>query len=65
MIVTRLRIPLEQEEFSALVKISVDELRSPVDQARHIIRKELERRGLLNAKAMIDQAHPTQAQENR
>ncbi len=47
MIVTRLRLPLEQAEYSALLKAAGDELRNPVDQVRFILRSELERRGLL------------------
>jgi hypothetical protein len=49
MIVTRLKLPLEQAEYTALLKIAGDELRNPIDQARFILRQELERRGLLKA----------------
>lgn len=48
MIYTRLKIPLEEAEYSALVKASMSELRNPIDQARFILRSELERRGLLD-----------------
>jgi hypothetical protein len=47
MNITRLKVPLEQVEYSALLKISGDELRNPIDQARFILRQEFERRGLL------------------
>lgn len=47
MIVTRLKLPLEQAEYSALLRIAGIELRNPTDQARFILRQELERRGLL------------------
>jgi hypothetical protein len=47
MIVTRLKLPLEQAEYAALLKVAGDELRNPIDQARFILRKELERRGFL------------------
>jgi hypothetical protein len=47
MIITRLKLPLEQVEYSALLKAAGDELRNPVDQVRFILRNELERRGLL------------------
>lgn len=47
MIVTRLKLPLEQAEYTALLKVAGDELRNPIDQARFILRQELERRGLL------------------
>lgn len=46
--VTRLKIPLIQAEYSALLKIALAELRDPVEQAHFILRQELERQGLLN-----------------
>jgi len=49
MIVTRLKLPLEQTEYTALLKMAGDELRNPIDQARFILRQELTRRGLLQA----------------
>jgi len=45
--ITRLKLSLEQAEYLALVKIAENELRNPIDQARFILRQELERRGLL------------------
>ena len=45
--VTRLRVVLEQAEYSALLKAALDELRNPSDEARFILRNELVRRGLL------------------
>ena len=45
--VTRLKITLEQNEYSALLRIARLELRNPSDQARHIIRLDLDSRGLL------------------
>jgi hypothetical protein len=48
VIVTRLKIPLTQDELFALAMLAELELRGPVDEARFIIRKELERRGLLS-----------------
>jgi len=48
--VVRLKLTLEQPEYSALLKVATEELRNPVDQARFIIRMELERRGLIPAK---------------
>ena len=47
MIVNRLKLSLEQAEYAALLKMAGDELRTPIDQARFILRQELERRGLL------------------
>ena len=45
--VNRIKLTLEQAEYSALLKVAGDELRNPTDQARFILRQELERRGLL------------------
>jgi hypothetical protein len=45
---TRVRLSLEEEEFSALMKLATAELRNPSDQARHIVRLELQRIGLLD-----------------
>jgi len=45
--VKRLRIVLGQSEYSALLKIAVEELRNPEDQAHFIIRKQLQSRGVL------------------
>jgi hypothetical protein len=47
MIVTRLKLPLEEAEYTALLRAAGKELRNPVDQVRFILRQELERRGLL------------------
>jgi len=44
---TRITIPLEQRERSALMKLARAELRTPRAQARHILRLELARLGLL------------------
>ena len=46
---TRITIPLEQRERAALMQLAEAELRTPRDQARHILRCELERIGLLSA----------------
>jgi hypothetical protein len=45
--INRLQIILEQPEYSALIKLSGQELRSPADQVVIIIRNELIRLGLL------------------
>jgi hypothetical protein len=66
MIVTRLKLPLEQAEYTALLKIAGNELRNPVDQARFILRQELERRGLLKAEHVTTAAaeDPQQSRED-
>lgn len=45
--INRLRIILEQPEYSALIKLSGQEVRNPSDQIVVIVRNELIRRGLL------------------
>ncbi len=42
-----LRVFLTPAEYTALLKVSQEELRAPADQARHILRLELIRRGAL------------------
>ncbi len=42
-----IKITLEQVEYSALGRMAINELRAIPEEARFIIRKELERRGLL------------------
>lgn len=43
----RLKILLEQPEYSALIHLAEKELRTPADQARLIVRLDLIQRGLL------------------
>lgn len=45
--VERLKLTLEQSEYAALLKLVLAEVRNPADQARHILRQELARCGLL------------------
>lgn len=45
--INRLRIILEQPEYSALIKLSGQEVRNPSDQVVVIVRNELIRLGLL------------------
>ena len=40
----RIEITLPQQEYSALLDISIDDLRIPADEIRFILRKEIERR---------------------
>jgi len=47
--VSRVKLALEQSEYTALLKMAMSELRGPADQARHIVRQELMRRGYLSA----------------
>jgi hypothetical protein len=48
--VIRLKLTLEQDEYSALLESALADLRNPSDQARFILRQELEKRGLLISK---------------
>ncbi len=43
----RIVISLGKKERNALLKLAQTELRSPRDQARYVLRKEMERLGLL------------------
>lgn len=45
----RITVPLDTAELAALVQLSHDEKRHPRDQAAVLIRRELERAGLLPA----------------
>lgn len=45
--VNRLTLTLEQPEYSGLLQMAGNELRSPHEQVRWIVRRELERAGLL------------------
>ena len=46
--VVRMRIAVEQDEYSALMRLAVEELRNVEEQARFIIRHELIQRGLFH-----------------
>ena len=42
--VKKIEVTLQQHEYSALLDLSIDDLRNPSDQLRHILRMEIERR---------------------
>jgi hypothetical protein len=44
---SRVVVTLRQDEREALVHLAFSELRSPRDQLRHILRRELQQRGFL------------------
>ena len=48
----RVVLALEQPEYSALLRISNQELRSPSDQAKYLLLNELGRRGLVVREAL-------------
>lgn len=55
--ITRLRLELPQDEYNALLNAALSNLRSPSDEARYILRQELQRRGLWGeAKAQTEQS---------
>jgi hypothetical protein len=56
MIVTRLKLPLDQAEYMALQRAAGSELRNPVDQARFILRQEFERLGFLSREGQASSA---------
>ena len=45
--INRITVTLEQPEYSALLTLATQELRSPPDQLRYILRRALEHSGLL------------------
>ncbi len=45
--ITRLKLVLPKSEYDALTRLAAVELRNPHDQVRHLLRRELERAGLL------------------
>ena len=45
--ITRIKIPLSEDEYLALFQIAEKEERNPVNQVRFLIRKELARRNML------------------
>ncbi len=45
--ITRLKVVLDQDEYSALLQVATNELRSIDNQVRYIVRQELTQRGLL------------------
>ena len=47
--ITRLKLPLDEDEYTALAQIALVQLRNPVDQAHYIVRCELQRYGLLRS----------------
>ncbi len=45
--VNRVTLTLDQPEYSALLEVAGRELRNPADQARYMLRRDLEGLGLL------------------
>lgn len=58
----RIYVPLNKDEVSALLSIATASCRHPGEQARFILRQELQRRGLLPiepAESLIEQGEQT------
>jgi hypothetical protein len=47
--IKRITVTLEPYEYSALLDVALCELRNPADQIRHMVRRELQQRGLIDA----------------
>jgi hypothetical protein len=56
-----IQINLEQPEYSALIQLAVQELRSPSDQVVMIVRNELIHRGLLSNGSLLSKMDFPQA----
>jgi len=63
MTVIRVKVPLEQTEYTALLKMAQIELRSADDQIRFILRQELTHRGFLQPDDMQYQKQKKEAQD--
>lgn len=46
--VTRVKLTLEQAEYTALPRAAITDLRNPLEEVRYILRSELIRRGYLD-----------------
>lgn len=57
--ITRLKIGLNQEEFSGLLKLSLSEMRNPEEQLRYLLCRSLRQRGMLPTRnEIVDDYHP-------
>lgn len=45
----RLKIIITEEEYAALMKLAIEQLREPEDQMRFLLREELRKKGLLSS----------------
>lgn len=50
--IKRINITLDQQEYSAILKLTESELRNPSDQIRHIVRNKLVSLGLIEIEAL-------------
>ncbi len=55
----RLLIYLSEPEAAAIARLAAEELRTPRDQARHLLRLALEQRGFLPDAACLPQPAPS------
>ncbi len=59
MEIVQIKVPLDQAEMQALVRIADRECRHPNEQLRFFLREEAKRRGLLAAQADAPVPQPT------
>lgn len=50
----RVKLVLDEAEYSGLLETAVADLRTPADQVRYMVREELKRRGLLSVDGDFD-----------
>ena len=55
----RVRLEHDPDEYGGLVRLSVREMRPIADQARYIVRRELEAAGLIRAVALPQGCEPS------
>jgi len=58
--VVRIKVTLEQEEYSGLLKLALSEMRNPQEQMRFVLRQELKHLGLLQ-----EDGSPSAKRQNR
>ena len=59
-----LKLTIEPEEYSALLKLALSELRNPEAQLRFILRKELCNMGLLEGEGTVSAEDPIKILDN-
>jgi hypothetical protein len=57
--VSRIKLVLEQAEYSALLELAVSELRAPTEEAHYILREALVQRGYLRCSPNRAEVAPT------
>jgi hypothetical protein len=60
--VVRMKLVIEQDEYSALLRLALAELRNPESQVHFILRKELKRKRLITEKIKASDFRNAQSQ---